>query len=271
LRVTLLGSAAAEGVPALFCDCDTCREARRRGGRDLRRRTAYLWDDTLVDLGPDLLGQSLAFGLDLSRLRHLLITHTHEDHFLPASLAYRRPGYSMVPPAAELTVYGNATVQRRLEALDWPLADLRLAVCVLRPGEEVRLDGQRSALALRAAHNPAEECLFYLLRAPEGAILIANDSAWWPEDTWQRLGEERLDVAIIDCTYGLSDNLGGHLPAAEVVRAAAELRRLGILSPTGRVIANHFSHNGRCLQADLEARLGSEGVEVGYDGMVVEV
>jgi phosphoribosyl 1,2-cyclic phosphate phosphodiesterase len=91
LRLTILGSAAAEGVPALFCDCPTCHEARRRGGRDLRRRTTYLWEDVLVDLGPDLLSQTLAFGLDLAPLRHALITHTHGDHFLPESSSSAAP------------------------------------------------------------------------------------------------------------------------------------------------------------------------------------
>ncbi len=266
----ILGSAAAEGVPALFCDCETCHEARRRGGKDLRRRTAYLWDDVLVDLGPDLFGQTLAFGLDLSRLRHVLITHTHHDHFLPEHLRFRRSGLSVVPADAHLTVYGNEAVRRGVEALGLPLPDLRVDCRTVRAGQEIALGEGRAALALRAAHDPEEECLLYLLRAPEGTILIANDSAWWPEETWQRLAEERVDAAIIDCTYGLSGNQGGHLSATEVVRAAAELRRLGCLTESGRVIANHFSHNGRCLQADLEVRLGPEGVEVGYDGMVVE-
>ena len=271
MRLMILGSAAAEGVPALFCHCATCREARRRGGKDLRRRTAYLWDDVLVDFGPDLIGQTLAFGLDLSRLRHLLVTHTHGDHFLPEYLLFRRPGYSAVPSDAMLTVHGNEAVRRGVEALPLPLAELQVQCRTIRAGEEIALGEGRSALALRAAHNPEEECLLYLLRSPGGAILIANDSGWWPEETWERLAQERVDVAIIDCTYGLSTNLGGHLPATEVIHAAAELRRLDILSPTGRVLANHFSHNGRCLQADLEARLGPEGIEVGYDGMVVEV
>ena len=271
MQVTILGSAAAEGVPALFCDCATCREARRRGGRDLRRRTAYLWEEILVDLGPDLHGQSLAYGLDLSGLRHVLMTHTHGDHFLPESLLYRRAGFSVLPPQGHLTVHGSDRVGAALAALEFPPAELRVEFQRARVGEEIDLGAGRSALPLRAAHNPAEECLLYLLRAPEAAVLIANDSGWWPQETWERLGQERLDAAIIDCTYGLSGNSGGHMGVPEVIRAAGELRRRGVLAAGGRVIANHFSHNGGCLQAELEARLGPEGIEVGYDGMVVEV
>ncbi|MEI6501881.1 MAG: flagellar hook-basal body complex protein FliE [Armatimonadota bacterium] len=57
----LLGSAAAEGWPALFCACEACREARRLGGKNLRRRTSYQLGDTVhVDFGPDSFSSMLA-------------------------------------------------------------------------------------------------------------------------------------------------------------------------------------------------------------------
>ena len=50
MRLRVLGSAAAEGWPAMFCSCPGCQKARANGGKDLRRRTAYLLDeDTLID------------------------------------------------------------------------------------------------------------------------------------------------------------------------------------------------------------------------------
>ncbi|MBR4222457.1 MAG: hypothetical protein IKR81_14960 [Victivallales bacterium] len=55
MRLRILGSAAAEGWPAMFCSCPACQKARANGGKDLRRRTAYLLDeDTLIDYGPDI-------------------------------------------------------------------------------------------------------------------------------------------------------------------------------------------------------------------------
>mgnify|MGYP002683362279 CR=1 FL=1 len=38
MRLFFLGTAAAEGYPAIFCDCANCEEARAQGGRSLRRR-----------------------------------------------------------------------------------------------------------------------------------------------------------------------------------------------------------------------------------------
>ena len=77
MKVTFLGSAAAEGWPALFCVCEACREARRRGGPNLRRRTCYLINaDTLVDFGPDIAWQCTEFGIDLADIRVLSLGTT---------------------------------------------------------------------------------------------------------------------------------------------------------------------------------------------------
>ena len=45
MKLTYLGTAAAEGVPALFCRCDFCRYARKAGGREIRTRAGALLDD----------------------------------------------------------------------------------------------------------------------------------------------------------------------------------------------------------------------------------
>ncbi|MBQ5791771.1 MAG: hypothetical protein IIW19_03595, partial [Clostridia bacterium] len=69
MKLTYLGTAAAEGVPALFCDCPTCRYSRKHGGRNVRTRSQALIDDALlIDMGPDALMHALNFGLDFTRI-----------------------------------------------------------------------------------------------------------------------------------------------------------------------------------------------------------
>ena len=66
MQIKVLGSAAAEGWPALFCECDICKYAWEHKGKDVRRRTSYLLnDDVMIDYGPDVYGQSLQFDIDL--------------------------------------------------------------------------------------------------------------------------------------------------------------------------------------------------------------
>ncbi len=44
MEIQYLGTAAAEGLPALFCDCETCRKARVAGGKEVRTRTQAVVD-----------------------------------------------------------------------------------------------------------------------------------------------------------------------------------------------------------------------------------
>jgi phosphoribosyl 1,2-cyclic phosphate phosphodiesterase len=51
----------------------------------------------------------------------------------------------------------------------------------------------------------------------------------------------------------------------------AELQSLGALAPNARKIATHFRHNGAALCDELTEYFTPHGIEVAYDGMVVEV
>ena len=99
MKVTYLGTAAAEGFPALFCNCPACREAARLGGRNIRTRSQALINrDLLLDLPPDTYLHKLQNGLDLSEVRYLFVTHWHMDHFYPPELTVRRSWTSTAPP-----------------------------------------------------------------------------------------------------------------------------------------------------------------------------
>lgn len=45
MKVTYLGTAAAERVPAIFCNCRICRHAMEKKGREIRTQTQALLDD----------------------------------------------------------------------------------------------------------------------------------------------------------------------------------------------------------------------------------
>jgi len=205
-------------------------------------------------------------------MEHLLVTHGHEDHWLPHELYYRRPGFSEVPSDSVLRVHGNERVLALArEQLPRDLALYRVELQPIRLWEPIDLGDGASAVAVRAAHSPDELCVNYVLFAGGATILQGNDTGWYPDDTWEYLSGLKLDVVVLDCTYGKQESTQGHLGCSAVVRAKEHLAKLGALAEGCRFIANHFSHNGGWLQAELEAYLTPRGVEVGYDGMTVEV
>ena len=109
MKFQYLGTAAAEGWPAVFCRCEACEEAARRGGKNIRTRSqALINDDLLLDLPPDTYLHKLQQGLDLSAVAHLVITHWHMDHFYPQELTIRGGCYSHNMKSTDLHIYCGA-------------------------------------------------------------------------------------------------------------------------------------------------------------------
>lgn len=273
MTFTILGTAAAEGWPGLWCPCDACTEARRRGGRDIRRRTAYhLGERIHIDLGPDSYSSMLQFGLSYASMEHLLITHSHADHLCPSELQYRSRGFVPEGLATELVVHGNARVRERIEHAGIDLANCRARFEPLALFKPIDLGEGVVATPILADHaSTDEQAVNFLLQREGRTLLQGNDTGWWPEETWEFLAGQELDIALIECTYG--DHRGGahHLGAEDVLEVRDELARLGALASDARVIVVHFSHNGGWLHEDLEAFFAPEGIEVGYDGMTLEL
>ncbi|MDD3118625.1 MAG: MBL fold metallo-hydrolase [Victivallales bacterium] len=273
MKVTLMGSAAAEAVPALWCDCDVCRQARRNGGKDIRMRTSYLIDrDTMVDFGPDAFSQTLRYGVDWTQLRRIVFTHAHEDHLNPVEFMWREPSYSRV--TSRVKIIGSPRVLARLEReTGHTCNELQLDPVPVGPGDRLD-DGDLSLLCLKANHedNSGQALNFVLSRGGKN-LLIANDTGWWDEEVWQQIASCRLDAAIIDATMGVAtkylDWRNGHMGARTTTAFRDKLLQLGAITPATPVCANHFSHNGEALHHRLEDFFAPHRIMVGYDGMTL--
>ena len=54
MKLQFLGTSAAEGIPALFCNCPACQYAYKTGGKEIRMRAGAMLDDVIkIDFGPD--------------------------------------------------------------------------------------------------------------------------------------------------------------------------------------------------------------------------
>lgn len=97
MRVTFLGTSAANAYPDAFCSCENCVLARTLGGPSLRRRSAALInDDLLIDLGPDIMTSAFTHGRSLTGVQYCLQTHAHSDHLDPSHFFARSPEFGVV-------------------------------------------------------------------------------------------------------------------------------------------------------------------------------
>lgn len=270
MRIKILGSAAAEGWPALFCECETCRKAREIG--ESRHRTAYLIDDdTLIDMGPDLYSQVIAYQIDSTRFKRLLLTHSHSDHLAPVEFSWRKKWFSTVTKYWD--VYANqACIDTILQYHGDDFKNLHTDLHLTEPGQLISCDDGFTAFPILASHSlPPEKPLNYVISRNGVTALIGNDSGWWCEESWKMLEQFKLDIAIIECTIGIVDHdyRTNHLCAAASVDVRDELRRRGILKDDAIVLVNHFSHNSQNSQKEFEDYFLPKGILVGYDGMEI--
>ena len=278
MQITYLGTGAAEGVPALFCNCATCRAARALGGRELRSRTQILIDGKLgIDFPPDAFYHALRAGTDLSGLEHLFITHSHMDHFYAHDFILRGYKYAADMRAERLHIYGNAETGRvfaectRREMR----ADVKknIPMTELKPFSVVEAGGYR-VTALPAVHSEAEEALLFLVERDGRAYLHLHDTGMPPESLFAYLkdAKKRVGLVSLDCTLidTHSSTSGRHMGLEENIAVMARLRADGVADGHTRFVITHFSHNSAPFTARLRPIEARYGVIAAYDGMTVE-
>lgn len=270
MEILFCGTAAAEGWPALFCICNACTRAREIGGKEIRSRAAYMLGDRIrVDFGPDSNLHQQKYGLAYDKLDHLLMTHSHDDHWFVQDMGYRRKGFSVIPDRP-LTVWGNEKVELKFTntlGSDWKRYGLEFRR--ITAFERIDLGEGVSATPLLAAHDRSEACVNYVIEANGRRTLLGHDTGWYAEPSWDFLNDKPLNVVVLDCTHGTDDHEPNHLGGAALARFRDELARRGALTPDAVCIATHFSHNGGALHTELEQFFAPLGFRVAYDGMKI--
>ena len=266
MKLKLLGTAAAEGWPGLYCACNACQKARELGGKNIRTRSSMMIDETVkIDFPPDTYHHVLTYGIDLRKVRYLLITHNHDDHFLPADILYCESPFVAGEPSPPFTVMGPKPVIDRFmphrENSNSPLTPL-----VLKPYVTVAMENWGFTPIL-ASHMNYGESYNYLVTKEGKTLLYASDTGWYSDETWVFLTGRRIDFVVMECTSGGKEtNYLGHLSITGLLKMREKLMEIGAIQSATPYIATHFSHNGGLLHHELEARMNPHGVEVGYDG-----
>ena len=271
MKITYLGTAAAEGFPALFCNCDHCRQARQLGGKNIRSRSqALINDDLLMDLSPDTYYHFLRHGIEGDTISHLLVTHAHSDHFLPSELGFRHGCYAHDPRTPTLNVAGGAGVEAAMHNAN-EISDT-VAFHRAHPFKAFTF-GNYTVHPLPARHMPGGDPLIYIIEG-EKTLLYAHDTGYFYDEVFEYIEQKgfRFDLVSLDCTnvdVPISDE-GHHMGLDNIKRVLERMEQMGaVIDRTVRVI-NHFSHNGGPLHERLEKLAAEIGCIASYDGMVVE-
>ncbi len=270
MKILFLGTGAAEGIPSPFCECPTCTHARKTNGRNVRMRTATLInDDLLLDCGPDLVVATQRFGVQLSRLKILLVTHAHDDHFLASNLTWRGPGFCPTP-IPTLHIFGPGPVTSALRrSPDWPTLAEKGAVSLttVRPGQRWH-SGPYQITALPATHHVDRTALLYIVSDGTHKVFYATDSGPLSERAWRIVAREApFDAVLMENTMGHAPYHGMHHNMESFLEAHRRFTVEGWLTQNSQFVAFHFSHQSNPPHDELVREFAPYGVIVAYDGM----
>lgn len=283
MKIKFWGTAAAEGIPAVFCDCEACQYSRAHGGRNIRTRSQAIIDDRiLIEMGPDTLMHILAYHFDISHLEHCLITHTHDDHFAYDNFYYRRRGFAnLADGTLPLTAWGGEELGECLKSdPDGKVnPDGSVLYSFLPPLTPTVLHdsvaGDYEVTALPATHGTKTPYNYIIRNVRENkALLYAHDtSPYRDEKVWQYFADSgvHLDLVSMDCTLGNvpGDHHGGHMNLVLLHRFKDRLFSLGAVDNSTVFVANHFSHNGKDSPYDtmIDPAVNGGDLIISYDGM----
>ncbi len=193
---TFLGTASGCGVPAFFCHCVACEEARedpscRRGccgvlitgdGPDGKR--------LLIDTPPDLRQQLIREGVD--GIDKLVYTHAHFDHLGGlGELEY----FVRLNRDAPLDLCASAPALKGITDEFHYMMDC-FDTQVLEPFQRIEFDGL-SYQALPVAH--AEGTYGYLIESSSSSLFYASDTARLPRETARRV--RGVETLVMDATF----------------------------------------------------------------------
>jgi pyrroloquinoline quinone biosynthesis protein B len=298
VRVRVLGSAAGGGFPQWNCRCPTCEAAR--DGTTARPRTQSSlairgaegpW--LLANASPDLrqqlegLGAERVDGVRAAPVAGVLLTDAEIDH-TAGLLLLRESG-------TPLRVYGSEDVRRALTD-GYPVLPILATYSgvdwhTLEPGGPVAIDGSSLEVESFPAGGDAPRYLAGTGAEIEATGLVFRDRATGGVLTYvpglARLDDAvraRLaasDVVMVDGTFWRDDEL---LQLGISDRTAAQMGHVPLSGPGGtlealaalerpRAILVHINNTNRVLLEQSAEREAVEraGVEVGYDGLEVEL
>ena len=300
MRLRLLGSAAGGGYPQWNCACALCRLTRWDPARAEPRAhcsLAFSGDGRewyLIEAGPDVRLQIEAFsklhpgpGRRETPIRGVLLTDAELDHTI---------GLLILREGSSLEVYGTEAVLAALNDA-FPIRRVirsyaSMQWIALTPGQPFALEnGRLEVSAFRLGEKRPRYAVEHAIEGDwvvgyrivdtqtRGACVFAPSIARWGLELEAALAG--ADCAFVDGSFWVEDEMArsgagrstatamGHMPISGDHGSAGRLASI----PARRKVYVHLNNTNAALdeRADERRQLEAVGIEVGRDGMEVEL
>lgn len=211
-------------------------------------------------------------GLELHKIKHCLITHSHSDHIIESEFEFKAIGYAVPKKSGvePLHVYGSEAVRKKLSKILFatPAGDI-VKFHALMPFTEYDIGGYK-VVPLKARHDVYSGPYIYIISKDGKNLLYANDTGCLPNETRRYLENcgIKFDYASLDCTAGIGPiDYDSHMNFEQDVELKKWLIEIGCADENTVFCINHFSHNGgHVLHDELSRGAAKEDFLTSYDG-----
>lgn len=277
MKIQYLGTAAAEGIPGIFCECEICKRAKQRGGKNIRTRSQALIDGKiLIDFPADTYMHYLKWNIPLDKIKTCIITHSHSDHLYPIEIEMRINGYAHISSGKPLTFYSAESGYEMLKSVveRYNISEKDIVLKLVKPFEPFEAEGY-GIMPIKATHDEKSTPVIYAIEKDGKSLLYANDTSELCDESMECLRKlhKPFDVISLDCTQANDPIVPyvGHLNLNKCIALRDEFIKDGIADENTKFVLNHFSHNGSDVVYDDFVKIaGEKGFITSYDGMILE-
>ena len=200
-----------------------------------RRNSSILIDDTLlIDPGPCVSDAIESFGVDVSKIKYILATHLHEDHYNEETVAF-------------------------LEGKGAKLLQI--------PLEDKTQVGDYNILALEGNHKVPTK--HYIVERDGKRLFYGLDSAWLMYHEIAAIWKNPVDVAILDGTIGFVDGdhrIFEHCNMNMIIEIQKSLK-----DSVGKFYISHIAKTLHTDHDTLCTAMDKYGIGVAYDGLKINI
>lgn len=278
MKITFLGTGAIS-YPFAFCNCENCTNARKYKGKSLRKKSSILInDDLIIDLTTDTQNAMSQYDKNLGKVKYLLQTHSHHDHFDP-NLITSRLSYITDKKQISLEIIAH---KKCLEVMNKKIYNeekigllteaeqekLLVKINSITEGEELII-GNYKVKAIQSNHDENEGSLLYLIKSNNKTIFYATDTSILTEKALKDLEKEKINIVIMDHNFGNVSYYNSHLNEKLFIEQINKLKELNIINNKTLIYGTHISHEGNPYHELAEERAISNGYHIAYDGLEI--
>ena len=224
MKITYLGTGAADWNITLHKEIEGFR----------RNSSALIDDCLLIDPGPNVIDALQTFGKDASKIKYIINTHKHSDH-------YNKETISSLP-SAQFFEFG----------ID----------------DEKQID-KYNIKSYKANHSTCKDAVHFIINDGEKKIFYGLDSAWLMYDEVAAIKEQGIDYAVLDATIG--DVPGDYRIFEHNNLNMIKEMKYSLQEYVKRFCISHMAKTLHGSHEELVANMREFDIEVAFDGMETEI